>query len=197
MALKTLIFGVDDLFNELQPYYAREVQRGNLEIVAFAVLENDTVTLFDAAGKRGADDFIDIDIAIISSRNDFYARMKFLEAQGIPRNRIIDGRVFKVPNLDFPRLINENIAYGVIEDTSSFSVRSHVTYPQAYGFKNSKSVLFLDKKSFFNINTTLEGEGLISVKKFSSIAKNATFALGQNYSHNYQNVSTMGLGNTD
>ena len=53
MAYKTLIFGVDDLFNELQPYYAREVQRGNLEIVAFAVLENDTVTLFDAAGKRG------------------------------------------------------------------------------------------------------------------------------------------------
>lgn len=53
MAYKTLIFGVDDLFNELQPYYALEVQRGNLEIVAFAVLENGKVTLVDATGKRG------------------------------------------------------------------------------------------------------------------------------------------------
>ncbi len=51
MALKTLIFGVDDMFNELQPYYAREVQRGNLEVVAFAVLSDKGVTLVDANGK--------------------------------------------------------------------------------------------------------------------------------------------------
>lgn len=54
MAYKTLIFGVDDLFNELKPYYAREVQSGNLEVVAFAVHENDgKVTLVDSTGKRG------------------------------------------------------------------------------------------------------------------------------------------------
>ena len=46
MALKTLIFGVDDIFNELKPYYAREVQRGNLEIVAFAVLETTAFVSF-------------------------------------------------------------------------------------------------------------------------------------------------------
>lgn len=51
MAYKTLIFGVDDLFNELQPFYAREVQRGNLEIVAYAVLENGNVNLVPADGK--------------------------------------------------------------------------------------------------------------------------------------------------
>ena len=55
MAIKTLIFGVDDLFNELKPYYAREVQHGNLDIVAYAVLENGKVTLIDATGKRGGD----------------------------------------------------------------------------------------------------------------------------------------------
>ena len=51
MALKTLIFGVDDMFNELQTYYSREVQRGNLEVVAFAVLSDKGVTLVDANGK--------------------------------------------------------------------------------------------------------------------------------------------------
>ena len=53
MALKTLIFGVDDLFNELQPYYISEVERGNIEIAAYAVLENGTVKLVDATGKLG------------------------------------------------------------------------------------------------------------------------------------------------
>ena len=53
MALKTLIFGVDDLFNELKPHYEREVQHGNLDIVAFAVLEGGKVNIFPAAGRRG------------------------------------------------------------------------------------------------------------------------------------------------
>ena len=51
MAYKTLIFGVDDMFNELKPYYAREVERGNLEIVAFAVLTDKGIALVDANGK--------------------------------------------------------------------------------------------------------------------------------------------------
>ncbi len=53
MALKTLIFGVDDLFNELKPHYEREVQHGNLDIVAYAVLEGGKVNIFPAAGRRG------------------------------------------------------------------------------------------------------------------------------------------------
>ena len=196
MAYKTLIFGVDDLFNELQPYYACEVLRGNLEIVAFAVLENDTVTLFDAAGKRGADDFIDIDIAIISSRNDFYARMKFLEAQGIPRNRIIDGRVFQVPNLDFPRLLKEGVAYGVAAK-NSFDVNSHSVYAQAYEFINNDSKFISGIKSFLQVNAAIKGNGLVIVGNFSSLASDMIFSLGQNYSHNYRNVCSTNNSNLD
>lgn len=55
MAYKTLIFGVDELFNELKPHYAREVQRGNLEIVAYALIEGGKVTLVDAAGRPGGE----------------------------------------------------------------------------------------------------------------------------------------------
>ena len=53
MALKTLIFGVDDLYPILKPYYEQEVKRGNLEIVAFAVIENGAINLVDATGRRG------------------------------------------------------------------------------------------------------------------------------------------------
>lgn len=43
------------MFNELQPYYAREVQRGNLEIIAFAVLEKDKIKFIpvDEKTRRG------------------------------------------------------------------------------------------------------------------------------------------------
>ena len=40
MAVKALIFGVDDLYPRLKPFYDLEVQRGNLEIVGYAVIEN-------------------------------------------------------------------------------------------------------------------------------------------------------------
>ena len=45
MAYKTLIFGVDDIFPQLQPLYMQEVQRGTLDIVAFAVIDNDKINL--------------------------------------------------------------------------------------------------------------------------------------------------------
>ena len=53
MALKTLIFGVDDMFSQLQPFYIQEVWRGNIEIAAYAVFENGRINLVDATGKRG------------------------------------------------------------------------------------------------------------------------------------------------
>ena len=53
MAYKTLIFGTDDLFAQLQPFYMHEVQRGNLEIVAYAVLEPNGISFVTPDGKRG------------------------------------------------------------------------------------------------------------------------------------------------
>ncbi|MBR3050168.1 MAG: hypothetical protein IKN16_03080 [Selenomonadaceae bacterium] len=40
MAYKTLLFGTDDLFNELKPFYVNAQKQGVLEIVAAAVFEN-------------------------------------------------------------------------------------------------------------------------------------------------------------
>ena len=50
MAVKALIFGVDDLFNELKPFYARAIQRGDIEIVGYAVIEKNEVKLFNTVG---------------------------------------------------------------------------------------------------------------------------------------------------
>ena len=45
MAYKTLIFGVDDMFYQLKPFYDEHVQRGILDVVAYAVFEKDGVRI--------------------------------------------------------------------------------------------------------------------------------------------------------
>ena len=53
MAYKTLIFGVDDMFNALKPFYDEQVQRGVLDIVAYAIFENDGIRLVTRDGRLG------------------------------------------------------------------------------------------------------------------------------------------------
>ena len=190
MAYKTLIFGVDDLFAKLQPHYMQEVQRGNLEIVGYMVLDPKGIYFVTPNGTRGGVEQIpSFELAIISSHNDFYNRMKFLEAHGVPRNRIIDGRVFQVPNLDFQRLLVEGITYGVIENKDSFSIQHTVIYPQIYSFKNNGSIIFIDKKSYISYNASIEGSGNIHIGKFSPLSWNILFEFDLNAGHNKSIIS--------
>lgn len=53
MAYKTLIFGIDDMFNTLKPYYMQAVQQGVLDIVGFAVLQPNGISFVTPQGKRG------------------------------------------------------------------------------------------------------------------------------------------------
>ena len=134
-------------------------------------------------------------LAIISSRNDFYRRMKFLEAQGFPRNRIIDGRVFKVPNLDFPRLINEGTAYGFSQ--MPFTDDTSTIYPRAYKFAINNSVFKLGKKSYIG-KSILEGHHCaISVGNFSSFSWNITFEGLPDNDHHYESISSYSLDHLD
>ena len=50
MAVKALIFGIDDLFNELKPFYELAVQRGDIDIVGYAVFEKGTINFYPGEG---------------------------------------------------------------------------------------------------------------------------------------------------
>lgn len=188
MALKTLIFGTDDLFPELQPYYMQEVQRGNLEITAYAVFEKNGIRLLTPDGKPKTENDLNFQLAIISSRNDFYNRMKFLEAQGIPRKVILDGRIFQITGFDFGRFINEGVGYGIFEDTS-FRANSYTIYPQIYRNKSNTSLIQLGEKSYIE-GARIKGNGIVMVGRFSNLATEITFGLSENGQHNYRNVSS-------
>ena len=168
-----------------------EVKRGNLEIAGYAVLENNKWRIYANPEVGGGRQSLDFQIAIISSKNNFYQRMKFLEAQGIPRKNIIDGRVFLVQNLDFPRLLNEGIAYGCIKNIEPFCELTMTFYPRIYDFKNNPSILKLGVNSYINLLNHIEGSGIIDIKNFCGIGQRVTFEMGLNNGHNYHNVTSF------
>ena len=186
MAYKTLIFGTDSIYKKLKPFYDAEVQRGNLEITA-------TIDNCDKGEDFRASDF---DLAIVSSKNDFYRRMKLLESKGFPRDRIIDGRVFKTPHLDFERFMEEGIVYGIL-DSNIFEANRRIMYPKVFTSKNGKITLSLGAKSYIRPDSRFEGSGLIQLGNFSSFAPDIFFSLGENNSHNYRNVGMVPLSSLD
>ena len=132
------------------------------------------------------------DVAIISSRQNFYDRMKNIERSGVPRNNIIDGRVFKVPNLNFSRLLIEGIAYGMLEDTNSVSwkVTFPNIYPRNFKIKDSISTVILGKNSYIG-KIDIDGNGLISAGNFCGISCDIKVRLKINNGHDYRRVSSL------
>ena len=191
MAYKALLFGTDDLFETLKPFYLKEVERGTLEIVAAAVLENGGIRFVTDNGEINS---IDIDLAIVSSWENFYERMKQLEGMGIPRDRIIDGRVFfGMIDLDFPRLVTEGVAYGQFNFNGDSLNGTAVTtiYPRICRFPNRNFTLNIDKKSYIAGNMAVT-DGFLSIGKYCSISWNEKFVLNDNGGHNYRNVASFG-----
>ena len=191
MAVKALIFGVDELFPTLKPFYDWEVQRGNLEIVGYAIIENGNITL---QSKNGGGD-VDFNIAIISSADDFYRRIKFLESQGVPRKNIIDGRAFQSPGFDFPRLLTEGVAYGLLENVY-FSGSDSVFHPRIYKIKNHETTIKIASRSYIGHSVMDDGffkNGRLTVEKFSAIGWAITFEFGLNGDHNHKNVGSYAL----
>lgn len=184
--LKAIILGTKEATEKFKPFYDEAAKRGDFEIIAQAVFEPAANRYVFVEGKsKGVTSF---DIAIISPKNDLYDQTKLLESQGISRNRIIDGRVFRMQNLDFPRLLEEGVAYGVLEK-NIFTAWATI-YPRVYKTKNGKITLSLGARSYINLRGKLLGEtvGSVSLGKNALFTTDISFSLGQNYSHNYRNV---------
>lgn len=196
MAYKILTFGADNLYERLKPLYDAEAKCGSIKIVAHADLEKDNVKIIYADGRKGMiSDIPNFDFAFVSSHGNFYERMKQLETLGLPRSKIIDGRVLLIPNLDFPRLIKEGVAYSTLEK-NLLVAKSYVAYPQVYKTKNSKITLSLGRKSYIR-GCRFDAVGSITIKNFSSLATELFFSVGENATHNYRNVGMFPGSNTD
>ena len=118
--------------------------------------------------------------------------MKILEHSGVPQNRVIDGRVFKVPNLNFQKLLAEGVAYGTLEDKNS--VKYQFTFPNIYvrnfKIKNDSSTIILGKNSYIG-GLSMYTIGLISVGNFCGISDEIKVRIGANNGHDHSKVSSL------
>ena len=144
----------------------------------------------------GGEQSFGFELAIISAQSDFYRRMKLLEAQGIPRERIIDGRVFRVPNLDFPRLLKEGVAYGASAE-NFFTDNSFTIYPRVYKIQGGNVILSLGTKSYVDFNCRFFDGGNVSIGKFSALAGNIFFNFAKTNDHNPKHVSVYSMTHSD
>ena len=178
MALKTLIFGTDDLYPALKSSYNTEVRKGNLKIVGYAVLENGEINIYTNGVRKGRkDNSTSFEVAVVSSQNDFRAIMKFFEEQGMPRKNILDGRAFEIPDFDFQKLMSEGVAYGTF-DSHSFAETQNsrfTVYPKVYTMTEDNLTVKLGRKSFI-VDATITGNNVvIETGNFCSISEGQVF----------------------
>jgi len=127
---------------------------------------------------------------ILSAYRIFYDRLKLVEGHGVNRENIIDGKIFDIPGFDFPKLISEGIAYGVIE--RGFHDITMSIYKRIFKTADNKFTCELGSKSYINHPVAFEGRGVVITGKFDAMARGIIFRLGMNYDHNHHNVSSYG-----
>ena len=194
MKYKAIIFGTDDLYDKIKPCYNQQVKDNHLEIVD--TMDAQTTSL------KG---YNKVDFVIISSTRHFYERIKQLESFGIPRKKIIDGRVFQTADFNLARFVEEGIAYGSL-DRAAFKDKSRCIYPRI--FSDEQVTLKLGEKSVIGglkirvrsdsvKSTRPRREASISVEKFCAIANGIYFYMTQTKGHNHKTVTNYALTQAD
>ncbi|MBR1729400.1 MAG: CatB-related O-acetyltransferase [Selenomonadaceae bacterium] len=208
MAVRALIFGTDDLFPKLKPFYDREVEKGNLEIIGYAVFKDNKIYLLKNLQGEGLN-VVSFDKMIISSRNNFIVRLKMANIifnknfhinKNISIDNVIDGRVFQIQNFDLIQFCDQGMIKSTIPNTNvhgnvtNFRDSTNVIYQRIY---NSKKVeIALGMKSYV-ASSKIEGLGWIQIGNFSSLGWDIIFQLGLTNDHYYQNVTSYGIFRLD
>ena len=130
--------------------------------------------------------------AIISSQKNFYRNLKMLEWQKVPRQNIIDGRVFQVPNFSFNKFLETGTAYGIFEKKNICDITSPI-YNRKYTIENRLTTIELGKKSYIDENGYIDGDGEVFLGNFSAVASNVKFEMALNFSHDYHKVSSFDI----
>ncbi|MBR1398207.1 MAG: hypothetical protein IJ563_11855 [Selenomonadaceae bacterium] len=77
--VKVLIFGIDDMFPLLKPYYDKQVECGNMDIIGYAVFSEDKILFIKNLNGEPLKN-ISCQKVIISSQNNFMPRFKMLDS---------------------------------------------------------------------------------------------------------------------
>ena len=182
--IRVLIWGTDDLFPQLAPHYFHYAQQGLMSIVGFGVYTGGGVAILKDLNGTKLEGNPTFERVILSTKNNFYDRMKQLEGMGIPRNIIIDGSIFSIQGFE-PRTFFEKGT--VISKWSHEKVFYDATYSiYARVYNNPHFNVNIDVKSSMGVSN-IDGGGNIEIGKFTQISWHETFEMGLAGAHKYTN----------
>lgn len=192
---QVLIFGTDELYEELAPFYAEAEQRGEIEIVAYGVVKGSEVSFYRTYSSKsgGVKPMVVSEFtfyaAILSAQKNFFLYRRVLQDFGVPEKRIIDGRAFKIKQLRFAPLYNEGVACGTMDYPNLRDV-SNTVHPRRYMTPNFR--LDMGRKSYI-VWASVEGTGKIRIGHFTSVANGIWIYLGINGGHDYHYVGSFAV----
>ena len=197
--IKALIFGIDDIFPQLKPYYDKEVENGNLEIIGYAAFQGNNVIFTKNLQGEPLQELL-FQKVIISSKNNFMLQFKILEAffkvyrgGGIEFDDVIDGKVFQIEGFNLLQFCQYKRVIGMMSENFLRDLTFSL-HPRNYYFRNVQ--ISLGVKSYIG-GVIIDGIGFAQISNYTSIANYVTFELGTSGDHNYKIISTYGLSHWD
>lgn len=201
MKPKVLIILGGDLDDELLPKYQAAVEQETMEIVGCARLTKKGLTLEPPV--KGP---VQLQYVLVSA-SKLYPYLEYLAkaVPNLPSENIIDGRIFRMPGLDVPRLFTEKCGYAPLHQldsngrTESFWDLTRANLPRMW-HRDSRTVELGPKTYFagqiewgYRVGSTQT----VSFGNYTSCAGHITLELGLNNQHDYHRVSVYDPGCLD
>ena len=161
-----------------------------MSIVGFGVYTGGGLTLFKDLNGTKLEGNPTFERVILSTKNNFYDRMKQLEGMGIPRQIIIDGVIFGIPGFDFKNFIETGKVVARLKPGRVAMVDFSI-YPRIY--IGSGYAITMGTKSAI-AGAEIDGFGMINIGKYSQLSWKLVFemqlAMATKYydGHDYHSV---------
>lgn len=199
MRTKVLVVLGGDLDEELVPIYRRAEEEGTLSIVGYARPTEQGLSFEGAAGELRVQ-------RVLLSSSKLYPMIAYLRqyAPEIPRTALLDGRIFRMPGLDVPRLFAENVGYAPLsselaaDNEEDFLDVTRAEIPRVWS--RGLRTVALGAKSYFGGRIEWGYRGgvqEIRIGNYTSFGPHIVFEVGMNNQHDYRRVTTYDPGCMD
>ena len=198
MGTKVLVVLGGDLDEELVPHYRRAEQEGTLSIVGYASCTEQGLSFEGLSGEVIAE-------RVLLSCSKLYPMIAYLRqyAPEIPRAALLDGRIFRMPGLDVPRLFAENVGYAplqaeLVDQEEEFLDATHAEIPRVWSYGSRMVSVGVKSRVGGRIEWGYRG-GVqeVCVGNYTSFGPHVILEVGLNNQHDYRRVTTYDPGCMD
>ena len=184
----------DGMLKELLPFFQKAEQTGMIDIVGLLSETEDGE--FVCQPVRAEDASVQYRYVIAPVHLFYSTSIEVLVKAGIQRTRILDGKLFSIPGFDLSEFLRTGIVHGQFSwgKNQIFADESRVSNLRIY--EGPAVSLRLGRKSYIS-GAVFEGNGVVDIGDFTSIAWDVLFEMGLNGMHDYHRTFTYALDLSD